>query len=414
MNKHASNEPSPSPGSGSSSYLPLLWLALGTFAVGTESFMIAGLLPEMAADLGVSIVAAGQLVTVFALAYALSSPVLTALTGSINRRRLMIAAMVLFTLANLIAGMAGNYWWLMAARIMLAASAGIFVPGANALAGATVRPEQRGTALAIVNGGITIAVAFGVPLGALIGAHLGWRMTFFGVALLSTLATSGLIFGLPRGIGANLPVASLAERFATARRPVILMTLLVTTLWAMGAYTVYTYLALLVARTTLLRGADISYVLFMWGAAAAIGVAIGGKAVDRLGARPVILPSLSVMALAFALLSASAYWLSPAYALIPLLIAVAAWGLAHWAFFPAQQTNLIGLAGLKGTPIVLSLNASFMYLGFSLGAALGALTLSMFSVADLGWVAAACEGGALVLSWALNGVHARSASTSAA
>lgn len=113
MNKHASSQPAPSPGSGtssvSSSYLPLLWLALGTFAVGTESFMIAGLLPEMAADLGVSIVAAGQLVTVFALAYALSSPVLTALTGSINRRRLMIAAMVLFTLANLIAGMAGNY-----------------------------------------------------------------------------------------------------------------------------------------------------------------------------------------------------------------------------------------------------------------------------------------------------------------
>src|SRR5450830_1680016 len=106
-----------------SSLLPLFWLALGTFAVGTESFMIAGLLPDMATDLHVSVVAAGQLVTVFALAYALSSPVLTALTGAIDRRRLMIAAMVMFTLANL-----------MAARILLAASAGIFVPGANALA----------------------------------------------------------------------------------------------------------------------------------------------------------------------------------------------------------------------------------------------------------------------------------------
>ena len=392
-----------------SSLLPLFWLALGTFAVGTESFMIAGLLPEMAADLHVSVVAAGQLVTVFALAYALSSPVLTALTGAIDRRRLMIAAMVIFTLANLMAGTATNYWWLMAARILLAASAGIFVPGANALAGATVTPERRGTALAIVNGGISIAVAFGVPLGALIGAHLGWRMTFFGVAMLSALATAGLIFGLPRGIGANLPVATLRERLATARRPIILMSLLVTTLWAMGAYTVYTYLALLVSHATTLRGAEIGYVLFMWGAAAAIGVAIGGKAVDRLGPRPVILPSLAVMALAFALLSATAYWLSPVHALLPLLIGVVAWGLAHWSFFPAQQANLIGIAGIKGTPIVLSLNASFMYLGFSLGAALGALTLSVLSVSDLGWVAAACEVGALALTLAVNNVFARCA-----
>lgn len=389
------------------SYLPLFWLALGTFAVGTESFMIAGLLPDMALDLHVSVVAAGQLVTVFALAYALSSPVLTALTGAIDRRRLMIGAMVMFTLANLLAGNATDYWWLMAARILLAASAGIFVPGANALAGATVIPERRGTALAIVNGGISIAVAFGVPLGAVVGAHLGWRTTFFGVAGLAAVATAGLIFGLPRAIGAKLPVATLRERLTTARRPIILMSLLVTTLWAMGAYTVYTYLALLVSHTTTLRDAEIGYVLFMWGAAAAIGVAIGGKAVDRLGPRPVILPSLFIMALAFALLSATAYWLSPAHALLPLLIGVVAWGLAHWAFFPAQQASLIGIAGLKGTPIVLSLNASFMYLGFSLGAALGALTLNAFTVSDLGWVAAVCEVGALALTLTVHNVFVR-------
>ena len=192
------------------------------------------------------------------------------------------------------------------------------------------------------------------------------------------------------------------------------MSLLVTTLWAMGAYTVYTYLALLVSHATMLRGAEIGYVLFMWGAAAAIGVAIGGKAVDRLGPRPVILPSLAIMALAFALLSATAYWLSPVHALLPLLIGVVAWGLAHWSFFPAQQASLIGIAGLKGTPIVLSLNASFMYLGFSLGAALGALTLSVFSVSDLGWVGAACEVGALTLTLVVNGVFARCVKPAAA
>src|SRR5476651_1001963 len=380
------------------SYAPLFWLALGTFAVGTESFMIAGLLPGMAADLHVSIVATGQLVTVFALAYALSSPVLTALTGGFNRRSLMIAAMVAFAAANVVAWSAQNYWALMAARILLAAAAGLFVPGANALAGVIAGPERRGTALAIVNGGITIAVAFGVPLGALVGDRLGWRMTFAGVALLATLATAGLVFGLPRNIGAGLPVATLRERIATAKRPAILMTLLVTTLWAMGAYSIYTYLALFVAKTTVLHGAQIGYVLFTWGVAAAVGVFIGGKAVDRLGPGRVIIPCLAVSILAFSLMSASAHWLPKTWALVPVLIGVVAWGVAHWSFYPAQQAGLINLAGLRGTPIALSLNASFMYLGFSLGAALGSLTLSFTSVINLGWTAAACEVAALILT----------------
>jgi predicted MFS family arabinose efflux permease len=106
------------------SYGPLCWLALGTFAVGTESFMIAGLLPGMAADLGVGIVAAGQLVTVFALAYALSSPVLTAVTGRFDRRRLMIVTMLLFAAANLLAWKAQDYWTLMAAPWSAAVSVG--------------------------------------------------------------------------------------------------------------------------------------------------------------------------------------------------------------------------------------------------------------------------------------------------
>jgi predicted MFS family arabinose efflux permease len=208
----------------STSLAPLYWLALGTFAVGTESFMIAGLLPDMAADLHTSIVATGQLVTVFALAYALSSPILTALTGAFHRRTLMILSLSAFTVANIIAWGAQNYWELMAARILLAAAAGLYVPGANALAGAIAGPERRGTALAIVNGGITIAVAFGVPPGAVVGDRLGWRMTFAGVAALSAAATAGLLLGLPRNIGAGLPVATLRERIDVARQPVILMT----------------------------------------------------------------------------------------------------------------------------------------------------------------------------------------------
>ena len=382
---------------------PIYWLALGAFAIGTEGFMISPLLPGLAADLSVKIETAGQLVTVFALAYGLSSPVLTALSGNLNRRTLLLASMLAFALSNVLAMVSPNFWALMGARVLLALSAGLYVPGANALASVIVPPERRGRAIAVVNGGITIAIALGVPLGAVVGHALGWRMTFAGVAGLATFAAAGLVIGLPRDIGAGVPVATLRERIAVARNPVVLTTLLTTTLWATGAYTVYTYLSPFLAGVTGLAGAQIGMVMFMWGLAAAAGVVTGGNASDRFGPLAVIVPTIALSGLAFAMLSISAHFLSPAAALIPVLVAIALWGVAHWAFYPAQQARLIDIAGLKVASIVLSLNASFMYIGFSLGAALGALTLAHSGVAGLGWVAAACELAAVLLTVAIVG-----------
>lgn len=154
---------------------PVYWLAIGAFAVGTEAFMLGGILPRIATDLGVTAAMTG-LVTVFAFTYAISSPILTALSGHFNRRSLLIAAMVLFTVANLVAAAVRGYWSLMAARAVLAMAAGLYVPGANALAGAIVPPEQRGKAIAIVNGGLTVAIAIGVPLGVVLASVHSWRM----------------------------------------------------------------------------------------------------------------------------------------------------------------------------------------------------------------------------------------------
>lgn len=378
---------------------PLVWLATGTFAVGTESFMIAGLLPGMAQDLAVSVATAGQLVTVFALAYALSSPVLTALTGRVDRRTLLIGAMIAFALANLLAFCAHNYGQLMAARVLLAFAAGLYVPGANALASAVVAPERRGTAIAIVNGGLSLAIALGVPAGAVLGGALGWRSTFASVAVLAVIAIAGLLGGLPRGIGAGLASASLRQRIATAAQPAVLRTLLVTTLWAMASYTTYTYLAPLLDSSTIVHGAAIGFVLFGWGGAAAVGLAISGPAVDRKGPRAVILPALATSTTAFVVLSLSAHMFSKQLAIVPVMLAIAAWGVAHWAFYPAQQATLVSKAGVAAAPIALSLNASFMYLGFSLGAALGSITIQYSSLANLGFVSALAAAGALVLAY---------------
>ncbi len=375
----------------------LYWLALGTFAIGVEGFMIAPLLPDLARDLSVSLLSAGQLVTVFALTYAISSPVLTALTGDFDRRRLLIASMLAFAAANFVAWSASGYPALLAARILLAIAAGLYVPNASALASAVVEPSRRGAALAIVTGGSSVAVALGVPLGALVGERFGWRLNFAAIGALALIATVGLLRGLPRDIAGRPPVASLRERLEVARQPAVLLALLNTMLWATGAFTVYTYLASFLAHAAELTGSSISAVLFLWGVAAIIGLRLGGRLNDRFGHLPVIVTSLSVLALAFLSLSTSAVLLPPLAARAAILLAIALWGVSAWSFFPAQQARLISIAGVQVAPVALSLNASFQFLGFSSGAALGSLTLANASPLALGWVGAICVTAALSL-----------------
>jgi predicted MFS family arabinose efflux permease len=349
----------------------LYWLALGTFAIGTEGFMIAAL--------------------------ATSSPVLTAVTGRVDRRRLLIASMSLFAVLNMAAAMAHSFLALAAARVLLAFAAGIYTPNANALAGALVPAEQRGRAIAVVNGGLTAAIALGVPLGAVVGERFGWRMTFVGVGGLSAVAAAGLAQGLPRGVGAAMVSASLGDRVRAVRNPRVARTLVVTTVWASGSYAVYTYIAPLLYSATPLRGSQIGVALFTWGLAAGFGLFVSGNATDRLGTGLVLRASLASLVLGLAGLAVVANVVAPTRAVVPVLAAMALWGMSSWAFFPAQQTRLIEIVGVPSAPVALSLNASFMYLGFSLGAALGGFALLHVGPRNLGFVGAACELAALTL-----------------
>jgi predicted MFS family arabinose efflux permease len=378
-------------------FAPLVWLALGTFATGTESFMIAALLPGLAHDLSVTLTAAGQLMTVFGLTYAVSSPLLSALTAGIGRRNLLLASMTAFALANFFASSTNDFWQLLAARVLLAAAAGLYVPSASALAGAVVAPDRRGTALAIVNGGTSIAVALGVPLGAMVGHTFGWRMTFAGVGIMACIAVAGLFFGIPRGIDKGLTAPSIRERLAVVRQVPLLIGFLVTTLWATGAYVVYTYFSPFLTAVTGIDGSHIGAAFFLWGVSAVGGLFLGGTLSDRFGPRAVMMPALFLLTVAFVGLSATGFYLSGQSALVPVIAAIVVWGLSAWSFFPAQQSRLMQIAGLKVAPIALSLNASFMYLGFSLGAMLGSLTLLRAPLTALGIVGAACEIVALAI-----------------
>lgn len=367
----------------------LVWLALGAFAVGTEGMMIAGILPAIAGDLHVDLPQAGALVTVFALAYAIGSPVLSTLCGNLNRRQLLVGAMAGFAVANVLAALAPDYWSLAAARVLLALTAGLFMPNAYATAASLVGPERRGRAVAVVVTGMTTATALGVPVGAWIGAHADWRATFQIVAGVAALATIGLRLGLP----AALPhgATTLRERLAVARQPGVLTALLVTFFWISGVFVIYTFIAPYLARSAGIGPDGVSAMLLVLGVGAMIGSTTSGHLTDRIGPIAVQFGSLTLLAATLAALSA-ATTLPQATALYVVVPLFAIWTMAGWSFNPAQTARLIRLAPQVST-IAVSLNASATYAGIAFGSAVGGVVMDWGDATDLGWV-----GGLSVLT----------------
>jgi predicted MFS family arabinose efflux permease len=377
---------------GVDSLTSLIWLTLGAFAIGTEGFMIVGLLPALAQDLNVGVPAAGHLVTAFSLAYAIGAPVMAVLMAGLERRRLLAVAMGGFALANLLAALAPGYAGLLAARLLLALSAASFMPAASGYAAALGGPERRGRALSLVTNGLTLAIIAGVPLGVLVGEGFGWRATFLGVAGLAALSLLGILARLPRQPpGAT---ASLGERLALAKRCDMLAVLTTSMLTVAGTFTVYTYLGVFLAGVVGLGPQGLALVLLGFGLASAIGTRLGGSAADRWGARPTVILGSGLALLAYLALSLGAA-LGPTRAMPVLLPVILLWGLSSWGLITAQQVRLVALAPALA-PVSLSLNSSAIYLGSAMGAAVGALVIADGAVGRLGWVAAGFSLAALV------------------
>jgi predicted MFS family arabinose efflux permease len=370
----------------------LVWLALGTFAVGTEAFVVAPLLPAIARDLGVPVPVAGSLVTVFALFYAFGAPVLAVALGNVDRKRLLVGTLAAFVVANLFAAAAHSFTQLVIARALLALVAGLYMPSANAVATAMVAPHQRGRAIAIVVGGSAAATALGVPIGSWLGSTTDWRMTFMMIAAFAAVGVVGLAFGLKRDLPHS--VSTLSERLAVGRRGDVLHGLAVTFLFAAGLNVVFTYLAPLLARTAGFDAGMISVTLLVWGVAAAAGNALGGIATDRLGPERTLRLGLLVLAATFGLIGFAATVLGPHYAGPTMIVAVGLWGLSGWAVFAAQMANLARLAP-HAAMMTLSLNASTFYAGIAAGSVVGSLTVAFGGLADLGFIGAALQLAAL-------------------
>ena len=384
------------PAAAAGSLLPPAFLALGTFAIGTEGFMIAPLLPVMAREFGMGLPAVAMLVVVFTLVLAVSSPIATVLTGRLRRRDTLLLAMALFTIGNLVAAFSPGFWMLLAARVLMAVAAGLYAPNANSLAGAIVSAGRRGRALAIVSGGMTLAIALGLPLGALVGHGFGWRATFLLVAMLGVAAMGGILAGIRRDAGAATAVAGLAERLAVIRQAAVLRLLAVTLFWSVGAYTAYPFIAPYLDAVLGFGAAGIGTTVSLWGAFAALGVITGGMLNDRMGSNRVARGSLLLLCASFFLLVGAAA-LPPAAALLPALTAIAVWGFSVWSFFPAQMARLIAAGTPAQAAVALALNTSTMYLGFSLGSAMGAGLVGGGMVWGIGAVAGLSELVAITL-----------------
>ena len=195
----------------------LVWLALGTFAIGVEGFVIATLLPAIAADSGVPITQAGYLVFAYAIAYAVGAPVLSAMTGRFDRRALLAVTAVVFAVGALLAAVSQGYWMLLAARVVIAACAGLYAASAQAAAVTIAPAERRARAVSIVVAGTTMAVALGAPIGAFISGAAGWRGTYFAIASVGIVTALAIWFMLPAGIKGDR--RSLTERLGVLSVP---------------------------------------------------------------------------------------------------------------------------------------------------------------------------------------------------
>jgi predicted MFS family arabinose efflux permease len=362
----------------------LVWLAVGSFAMSTVGFVFASLLPSIAADTNTTVPMAGYLMMTFSLAYAVGAPVLSALAGEIDRRRVLTVAMLTFVAGNLVAASSSSFATLLVAQIVMGMSTGLFAATAQATAVSLAGPEHRARAISVVVGGTTFAVALGAPLGSLIATFWGWRGTFLAIALVGLACAAILWVRLPHGLrGARL---TLSERLATVNRPGILPALATTLLYLTGGFIIIAYLAPLAADAGL-PAVALPGMLLCFGVGAVIGNLTSGYLADRLGPTRVVVLSL-LMSVAVSLIIAFGLKFLPQAWSGPLLIGIMVpWGIVGWMFPPAQASRIVGYAP-QLAHLTLGLNASALYFGIALGTVVGGRVLEFTTPSDLGLVAA--------------------------
>jgi MFS transporter, DHA1 family, inner membrane transport protein len=357
----------------------LLVLALGMFAIGTDGFVMAGVLPELAHSFQVSISAAGQVTTAYALSYALLAPTVAALAGNVPRKRLMLSGLTIFIIANLATAAAPNFAFAIATRVVTGLGAAMFAPIASGTGVLLVPAHRRGFALSVVIGGLTTATALGSPMGSVIGAVGDWRWTMVFVSALGGLAFLGVaafLSGIP-----TPPAIGLAKRLAPLQDTRVVLTLMTTLLSMGGFFTVYTYFSVVFDRAIGGSPLVLGALLVAWGVAGTAGNLFTGRLVDRLGSRKVLMTVLTLAAIDMVSFSwtGANIWTAA--------VAILVWGLFSWSVQAPQQSRLVALQPTLA-PVLLGLNNTGTYLGVTTAGIVGGLGVQTIGAHNLGIIGA--------------------------
>ena len=377
--------------------IALLALTISAFAIGTTEFVIVGLLPTMAADLGVSLTSAGLLVSLYALGVAVGAPVLTALTGKLPRKTLLLALMALFTVGNLVAWQAPSYEALVVARILTGLAHGVFFSIGSTIATGLVPREKAASAIAIMFTGLTVALVTGVPLGTFIGQNYGWRATFLAVSGLGLIAFIGSALFVPRTI-AHTASASLKVQASVLLQPRLLLVYAMTAVGYGGSFIAFTFLAPLLQQVSGFEAGAVALVMLVYGVSVTVGNIWGGKLADQRGAVPALKIIFALLALVLLVLTFTAphKWL--------MLATVLAWGAVAFGNVPGLQVYVVKQAerfSPRAVDVASGLNIAAFNVGIAFGAWAGGLIVERLGLVHTGWIGGLVVLGALALTaWA--------------
>ncbi|MEW9555534.1 MFS transporter [Nonomuraea sp. NPDC050783] len=363
-------------------------LAFGAFAVGTDGFVVAGLLPAVATSLHVTVAAAGQLVTVFSASYAVLAPVLAALTASWSRRTVLVTALAVFAAGNAITALAPSYGLVLGSRVVAAAGAALFTATASATAALLAGERERGRAISYVMLGVTSSLVLGAPLGTLIGGLADWRAAMWLVTALALLAAPAIGLRLPAAAGRGN--GDLRAFLAPLRDRRVVTLLAVTVVAFTGIYLPYTYVSEIFAPAWA-GGSGLAVLLLVYGLSGTAGNLAAGHLADRYGPRRVVVTVMLALAAVFALVPLGRDTFGAA------VVTIVVVGFLSFSVTTPQQHLVISLAG-PGAGLVTSLYQSAVYLAVSLSGGAGALALEAWGAPGLPYLAA----GLMLAAAALN------------
>jgi MFS transporter, DHA1 family, inner membrane transport protein len=358
--------------------------------IGSSAFVLASIVEPLARDLGVSVAAAGQATTAYAVGTALLAPALLLATGGWSRKRVLLLALALLTLGNALSALSHHLALLLAARVLMGAGA-VFVAVAAGIAVAMVAPARRGQALSLVFLGMSLSYVIGVPVGAWLGLNFGWATPVWLACGLSALALLWVALGVPRDIQA--PGASFAGLGTLLRRADVVASLSVTLLYFGAIFSVFSFIGPVLRALSVRSDTQLSLTLMMFGLSGVAGTLLGGWATDRFGAQRTLRTQLGLFFVTMSLVP-----LTQGHH--PLMLAAfMCWGVCGFGMMAPQQSRLVAI-DLPRSPVLLSLNSSMMYFGMALGAALGGVLLPAVGFERLAWVGAPLALSALgLLLW---------------